>query len=152
MTTDLFIANLTKRFPKMEPESLMDIRGFLDIVAEDDRSRLWRDFLDTYEAGYAPKRANFVKMAERLKIPTIHEGKKYMYVCYVCTAKLGRCFKYPLDRQKCPQCGNHERPFYAIIEAFRDTPVEYARKLMEGYSTIQGEYQVVADQRLPYKD
>lgn len=152
MTVDNFCEKLSERYPNIGAASLSDSRNFLSDFVEKDLDSIWGEFLDTYTANFPPKRAEFVKIAGKLSVSKIHRAQAWQYVCYICTAKLGRTFKYPVDRQSCPQCGNHERPFYALIDTYKDTSVEYARRLLEQYSTVQGEYQVVEDRRLPYKD
>jgi len=116
MTLITLLDRLAKKYPKFlsdDRDELKDIRTALSLYPEEDLDSIWNEFADTWTAGWGPKRAVFVKIAEGLRIGK-KSGVEYEYICYPCFVN-SLPYRYALDTAgKCPVCGNHERPLYAL--------------------------------------
>jgi|ERR1041385_952405 hypothetical protein len=134
MTAEAFGMNLEGQFPSINDAVLAEIIDLIKQYSDDGRSRLWAAFRDGYDLNYPPRRGSIIKIAERIGIERQTEYVKWMLVCYICTARTGKTFKYPVDRMRCPICANHDTTYYALIHPAKETNVERARTIMARYS------------------
>ncbi len=105
---------LTKKFPqflKADDTELDDIMDAMNGYSDTDLAAIWEEFRDTYSAGYAPRRAVFVKLAKELRVFKVFTSAnaRYEFVCYCCGKR------FPLDEVTCPGCGNRDKAWRAVI-------------------------------------
>ncbi len=101
-----FTQRLVKRFPALSKQeaSLDDIEAYVKTLKDDDRAKLWAEFLDTYGRDLPPKRATFVELGKALGLRQSFGfgGKIPMFRCD-CLAE------YPPHVRGCPKCGNLDK-------------------------------------------
>lgn len=136
MTANEICLKLISRFPKFlkdDAEELKDIEDALKGFADSDLELIWNEYRDTWSVGYAPRRANFVKIAYGLNLKRSGGAvAEYVHVCYICASRSPE-HTFPIDVWPCPQCGNTDRPFYAIAKRGAFVPKEHAERILMQY-------------------
>jgi hypothetical protein len=95
-----------------KPGLLIEIRRVLEGYSDDNLSRIWTKYSDSWRSDHSPRPAHFIEWSKEVQAQR-KSDLIYYAKCIKCNAI------YPNNGGDCPDCGEME---YTIHEGNRDTP------------------------------